>query len=306
LGAGASQLASTSTAGWRDMRSKRRFSIVLKRKSPARLSISVFLILFLFFLVGCTAVPGQPTEAVHFRLPFIPVTFSLDSHGHFSVSVGLSITTPIGTFSASTEVGTPIPNNSTRVSIIHTVGGAPVKDVYDIAESGPMNVCLDGRFSESIGENNISIQPLDGVSTVSIVQAGSQCNTATTAPVASLKTSTPASQTLPAIAGIWTGTYTCVQGLTDLRLTINRSGGDAVTAIFDFSADPSNPGTPSGSFAMTGTYSANGLVLNQDYWINQPDGYSMVNLVAPPPTGNTIQGTVQADSPGCTSFSVSR
>jgi hypothetical protein len=115
--------------------------------------------------------------------------------------------------------------------------------------------------------------------------------------------STPVS--LPAIAGVWTGTYTCNQGLTDLRLTINDSGGGALTATFDFSADPSNPGVPSGSFAMTGTYSASGLVLNQDYWINEPDGYSMVNLTAPPPTGNTIQGTVQGPG-GCTSFSVSR
>ncbi len=288
------------------MRRKRWFFTVTKRKMVARLIISVLLVLSPLFLAGCKNAPGQPTEAVHFRLPFIPVTFSLDSHGHFSVSVGFSITTPIGTFSASTEVGTPIPNNSTRVSIIHTVDGTPVKDVYDIAERGSMNVCLDGRFWESIGENNIAIQPLDGVSTVSIVQAGSQCATANAVPVASVKPSNPVSQALPAIAGVWTGTYTCAQGLTDLRLTINSSGGGAVTAVFAFSADPSNPGTPPGSFAMTGTYSATGLVLNQDHWINQPDGYSMVNLVAPPPTGNTIQGTVQADSAGCTSFSISR
>jgi hypothetical protein len=92
---------------------------------------------------------------------------------------------------------------------------------------------------------------------------------------------------------VWTGTYTCGQGLTDLRLTINDSGGGAQTAIFAFSADPSNPGVPSGSYTMTGNYSASGLVLKEDHWINQPDGYYMVDLVAPPPTGNRIQGTVQ-------------
>ncbi len=295
------------------MRTKRRFSIVINRQWATRLGISAFLVLSSLLLVGCTAAPGKPKVAINYRLPFVPVTFSLDSSGHFSVSAGYSITTPIGTFSVSAEVGTPISDNSTRVSIIHTVNGVPAKDVYDIAERGQMNICLDGRFWENVGENSVTITPLDGISTISIVQTGSHCTTATYSPAADSETSTPAdpeistsaSQALPAIAGVWTGTYTCSQGLTDLRLTINDSSGGDLTAIFDFYADPSNPGTPSGSFAMTGTYSASGLVLNQDHWINQPDGYAMVDLVAPPPAGNTIQGTVQALG-GCTTFSVSR
>jgi hypothetical protein len=173
------------------MRTKRRFFIAIKRHSAMRLSISAFLVISSLLLAGCKTSLGQPTEAVHFRPPFIPVTFSLDSNGHFSVSVGFSITTPIGAFSASSEVGTPIPNNSTRVSIIHTVNGTPVKDVYDIAERGSINVCLDGRFWENVGENSISITPLDGISTISIVQARSQCATAASPPAPSVRSPSP-------------------------------------------------------------------------------------------------------------------
>ena len=108
-----------------------------------------------------------------------------------------------------------------------------------------------------------------------------------------------------AIAGVWTGTYTCAQGLTDLRLIISDSGSGALTATFDFYADPSNPGIQPGSFGMIGTYTASGLVLNPDHWINQPYGDSMVGLTASPPAENKIQGTVTGNQ-GCTTFSVSK
>jgi hypothetical protein len=164
--------------GW-DMRTMRCFSITIGRRAATRPSATAFLALSLLLLIGCSSSSGHPAAVIQYRLPFIPITFSLDSNGHFSVSTGLSITTPLGTFSAGAQVGIPISNDSTRVSIVHTVSGMSEEDVYDIAERGPMNVCLDGRFQESIGENNITIQALDGVSTVSIVQAGSQCDTAT-------------------------------------------------------------------------------------------------------------------------------
>jgi len=115
-------------------------------------------------------------------------------------------------------------------------------------------------------------------------------------------TNSAATPPLPDIAGVWTGTYTCSQGLTGLRLTIRDTGNGTLAAVFDFYAVPSNLGVPSGSYTMTGTYSATGIVLHQDSWINQPSGYGMVDLVAPPPTGDTIQGAVV----DCDTFSVSR
>jgi hypothetical protein len=57
---------------------------------------------------------------------------------------------------------------------------------------------------------------------------------------------------------------------------------------------------------MTGSYSTAGVTLAQAYWINQPAGYTMVNLTAGPPSngGTVLNGDVV--SPGCATFSVTK
>jgi hypothetical protein len=131
-----------------------------------------------------------------------------------------------------------------------------------------------------------------------------------TASPASVNTSpaavqSPAVPAAPVVAGVWAGTYTCSQGLTGMRLTITGSGGDTLTAVAAFYAVASNPNVPDGSYEMTGTYSAaGGLVLTPDHWISEPSGYEMVGFSGPPPSGNSMHGTVQ--SGGCTTFSVTR
>jgi hypothetical protein len=108
-----------------------------------------------------------------------------------------------------------------------------------------------------------------------------------------------------AVAGVWTGTYTCNQGLTGVRLDITASGGDTLHAVAVFYPVASNPGTANGSYEMSGSYSAgSGLVLTAVSWISQPAGYVMVSLSAPPPSGNSMQGSVEG--PNCTTFSVTR
>ena len=107
------------------------------------------------------------------------------------------------------------------------------------------------------------------------------------------------------MAGLWTGTYTCNQGLTGVRLTITASGGNAVHAVAEFYAVASNPGTATGSYEMSGSYAADsGLVLTPAYWISEPPGYVMVSLSAPPLSGNSMRGTVEG--PNCTTFSLTR
>jgi hypothetical protein len=107
------------------------------------------------------------------------------------------------------------------------------------------------------------------------------------------------------VVGVWTGTYTCNQGLTGMRLTITGSGGDTVRATVEFYAVAGNPGVPDGSYVLTGNYSASsGLVLIPDHWINEPAGYGMVGLSGPSPSGNSMRGTVQGVN--CTTFSVTR
>jgi hypothetical protein len=116
----------------------------------------------------------------------------------------------------------------------------------------------------------------------------------------------PAGLSPAALTGIWTGSYVCSQGQTGLRLVIQATPDGTLTATFNFYALPGNPGVPSGSFTMTGSYSAAGVDLTQDQWISQPAGWEMVDLSSGPPIQN---GTVLAGSvitPGCSTFTVTR
>ncbi|MEV0589641.1 serine/threonine-protein kinase [Nonomuraea sp. NPDC050310] len=107
------------------------------------------------------------------------------------------------------------------------------------------------------------------------------------------------------LAGTWTGEYTCTQGVTALTLTITGTP-DALKATFAFGADPSNPGVPTGSFAMRGTVEDGVLRLRGDRWIDRPGDYLMVGLLArlAPERPDRLDGTVESD--GCTTFSLHR
>lgn len=107
-----------------------------------------------------------------------------------------------------------------------------------------------------------------------------------------------------AAAGTWTGTYICAQGLTGLRLTVKPGAGDALRATFAFSAVPSNPSVPSGSYTMTGFIDPAGIFLDGSRWITQPSGYEMVNVVTnlPASHGTDLSGSV----PGCSPLALKR
>lgn len=121
----------------------------------------------------------------------------------------------------------------------------------------------------------------------------------TTSPV---PVQTPA---VPAVDGVWSGTYTCNQGLTGMKMTITGSSNDSLQATVDFYPVSSNPDVPNGSYVLTGEYSSSdGLVLIPDHWIDQPPGYEMVGFSSPGPSGSSMQGTVQFT--GCSTFSVSK
>jgi hypothetical protein len=106
----------------------------------------------------------------------------------------------------------------------------------------------------------------------------------------------------------WSGAYTCSQGLTKLDLTIHRNATtNGLAAVFSFSPHPANPGGSSGSFSMGGTYdpSAQAVDLDQVAWIDEPPGYSMVDLTGQfDPAMQRISGEVQFS--GCTTFEVQK
>ena len=85
--------------------------------------------------------------------------------------------------------------------------------------------------------------------------------------------------------------------------------GGALTGTFNFYAIPRNPGVPSGSFTMNGTYSATGMRLIRGQWISQPFGYIMADLTAGPParSGTLLRGTVPTPGLGrCQRFTVTK
>jgi len=107
------------------------------------------------------------------------------------------------------------------------------------------------------------------------------------------------------LTGTWTGSYFCPQGQTGLRLTLKATSGGGLSATFSFYPTATNVSVPSGSFALTGSYTARGFQLTPDHWISKPQNYSMVGLTGAANASDTaLSGSIV--SPGCTTFSVSR
>jgi hypothetical protein len=108
------------------------------------------------------------------------------------------------------------------------------------------------------------------------------------------------------LSGTWSGTYTCAQGLTALRLTVSAAQTGKLTATFRFSAVPSNPSVPTGSYTMTGTFTARAETLTPGRWLHQPAGYMLVGLHGGPPAHGGTVLTGKVTSSGCTTFSLKK
>jgi hypothetical protein len=109
------------------------------------------------------------------------------------------------------------------------------------------------------------------------------------------------------LAGEWKGTYTCNQGNTGLTLTIREESAPTVDATFFFYPVDGNPGVPSGTFVMRGTFDvSNGtLKLDPSHWLDMPQGYVMVGLEGQLGfNGKSLNGKVLFS--GCTDFALAR
>ncbi len=108
------------------------------------------------------------------------------------------------------------------------------------------------------------------------------------------------------MVGTWEGEYTCGQGNTGLKLTIKEPEASSVPATFEFFPLSSNPSAAKGSYTMVGAFSSGGqLVFRQQKWVEQPDGYVMVDLAVTSPIESStrqLSGDVLSDS--CKGFSV--
>ncbi len=107
--------------------------------------------------------------------------------------------------------------------------------------------------------------------------------------------------------GVWSGTYTCAQGLTGFQLTIDSAGGDRLDATYFFYPVIDNPQVPDGCYKMTGRWDpATGRIdLSGSDWMLRPRFYEMVDLLGEiGKTGETFDGDVAG--PGCTTFELRR
>lgn len=80
------------------------------------------------------------------------------------------------------------------------------------------------------------------------------------------------------VDGIWKGTYVCLQGVTNLTLSLQTGQYGDVFGVFSFSANASNRAVPSGQFRVSGRLQGNRLFLKAGDWISQPSGYTPVDV----------------------------
>jgi hypothetical protein len=143
--------------------------------------------------LALTLAACHPNTEVAYQPPLIPVTFSIDSDWHVSISIGAEITTFLGRFSVQSGVSTAPQSGSTRVLIVDSGNGT--EQAYDIGEHGMMTLCLNGQFQELVSSDTIKVDPLSPPSQVSLLPGNTTCpSLASATPVASaapLDTSAP-------------------------------------------------------------------------------------------------------------------
>lgn len=140
-------------------------------------------------------------------------------------------------------------------------------------------------------------------------EIGGGPSTTATEPVTTTGDTVPPDEPTGAAAsltGTWQGTYVCSQGETGMTLTVVDSDGD-LDAIIEFYEVDSNPGVPSGAFAMEGTSADGAVSLEGTEWIDEPEGYVMAGIEAElTGSGEVQQLAGSVDGEGCTTFTLDR
>ena len=114
------------------------------------------------------------------------------------------------------------------------------------------------------------------------------CATPATDAPASMAIGIPAPTPLPALAGVYGGSYTCGDGEHGFYLNIDKAtaktgGGFDVSGVLGFFPTATGQGGPAGmvagSFAVSGTIGADGAVaMSAGAWLKQPASYGAANL----------------------------
>ena len=107
--------------------------------------------------------------------------------------------------------------------------------------------------------------------------------------------------------GEWTGTYTCMQGLTGVRLNLVPQGANAVAGTFEFFPVASNPSASRGAFEVSGTTGPMGrLELVPGNWIVRAANYNTVRVSASMFTDPPVRLSGKVPDRGCGAFEATR
>ena len=164
-----------------------------------------------------------------------------------------------------------------------------------------------GIYGRAVGPNSLGI-PIDLAKQLAPQQSIAKVSGQSERITATEQTVGSRQSQVKFLNGTWEGTYICRQGLTNLKLVITAKSSNDIDAVFNFSAHPSNPSVPSGSFRMNGSYTASNsqnipalLNLKGTSWIQRPSGWGTVDL-----RGNVFisEGKINGDviTPGCSRF----
>jgi hypothetical protein len=104
------------------------------------------------------------------------------------------------------------------------------------------------------------------------------------------------------VNGRFEGNYACgAEGKTKLVLDMQADANGRLKATFSFGGTNN---VPFGSYTMRGLWSPESFFLTADSWIQQPDGFVMVNLDGYRGEGGELAGEILYQ--GCSGYSVSR
>ncbi len=146
---------------------------------------------------------------------------------------------------------------------------------------------------------------LNGYFTRSEVSSGN-----TGSPTANANNLAPAPISAPAGAAVeartWRGTYTCGQGLTGVEVTLRPSGQGTLEGTFSFFPTATNPSAARGCYNVTASVDPNTqrMRTRAGSWVNQPSGYSTVDLDGVVASDQSWAGQVLGGA--CSSFQVQR
>ena len=118
----------------------------------------IYLITVLTFAIVCSGCGASVNEEFGYTPPFLPVTLTVDTHGNIAIHGNVSIVTPVGTFSAVTNISEVMAHSpdGTLLIIRHKNNGTIVDTVFTV-QSQEIVAVVDGRVVLTVTNGRIFV-----------------------------------------------------------------------------------------------------------------------------------------------------